>query len=260
MPTLKEIILTTGREQIPQLNQANPEEVNSVVENALKMADEFSVLAGEHPHPRIYEDTDIVWVVPGPGVFSKEVTPLSDRYMHLPWSRKMDRVRIRTASAIFRQVTSLRGYPPVLIYTGTPDQNENFRAVLSKLSDKYKLPPEEKVHLIGEIKNPDGSFRDSYNSIDAVESLSFPEGITPRRMVIVSSEAHLVRILHILGKFHHSLPETTIVQPYPVSTPEEGRLLYTEMEVRGTLAAIYGSNSATPQPYPYQIIRQVKVP
>lgn len=144
-------------------------------------------------------------------------------------------------------------YGPILIYTGTPSQNENLSIALSELSDKYKFPPKEKVHLIGKVKNKDGTFRDSYNTADAVESLSFPEGLIPRRIVVVSNAEHLVRVLHILGKFHESIPQNAIIQPYPLATPKEGRLLYAEMEVRGTLAAIYGYNSATPQTYPYQI-------
>ncbi len=267
---LKEIILAAGRKQIPQLNQADPKEVDGVMENALRMIAEFTALAQAIPHPEIREDTDVVWVVPGPGAFSSEVTPLTaseDRYTHLPWSRKMDRARIRTGSAIFRKVASLRAkkpitelsqddflkHGPIFIYTGIPLQNENFNTALSDLSTKYRLLPKEKVYLFDKISNPDGTFRDSYNTIDAVESLSFPDGVVPRRMVIVTHAEHLVRVLYILGKFHESIPESTIIQPYPLATPEKGRLLYAEMEVRGIFAAIYGLSSATPQPYPYQV-------
>ena len=267
---LRELILSTAKEQIPGLDQINPEEVEAVTDNALKMVNEFEKAARGNPHPKIWEDTDVVWDIPAAGIFSNELQKLpewQDRYRHLNWSRKMERARVRTSSAIVRQVTSLRvqkkpeqltqediiSNGPTLIYSGTPNQQENLRIAMAELANKYKFPPREKVLIVKGVKNTDGTYRDVNNTVDDVQALVLPDGLIPRRIVVVSHAQHLVRILHILGKFHEALPPSTIIQPYPLLVPKEGREKYTEMEIRGTLAAIYGSHLATNQPYPYQV-------
>lgn len=271
---LKEIILETakkvgGKYEISQLRQADPDEVDALVTNLLKMVTDFEELALRHRTTQLRIDTDVVWDIAAAGIFAKGMPELpedKDRYKDLPWSRGFERGRIRTSAVIARTIASLRSgktavsltredyleYAPYLIYAGTPEQQENVRTVLTTFSNQYRLPLEARVHVVRGVKNQDGSFRDVINSVDEVQAFELPEGIIPRRMIIVSHAPHLVRLLHIMGKFHEDIPSKTIIQPYPIASPEKGKLDYTIMEVRGTLAAIYGTQTASSHPYPYQ--------
>lgn len=86
-----------------------------------------------------------------------------------------------------------------------------------------------------------------------MEGPQLPEGLTPRRIAVVSHAPHLVKVLHMMGKFKDRIPENKIIQPFPLPTPVRGVREYAQMELQGTLAAIYKLNTASATPHRYQL-------
>lgn len=256
-----------GPFRIPQLDNAHPVLVDEVTTRALKMVTQFEKLFVRHRASQIREDTDVIWSVSAAGTFARGLDfPDSDnRYGHLNWSWIMERQRLRISFAIARQVASMRAdkptgeltnedmlkYSPIIIYSGIPEQKENLRATLEL--PNYNFPPSEKVHILEDVKNPDGTFRTVRNLTDEIQSLVLPENLTTRRLVMVTTGQQAVRALYNFARFHDAIPEDTIIQPYPTRIPGKGRKEYTIQEGRGILKIAFGLNPITPDPYPYQI-------
>lgn len=262
---LKDSVLEAARIDTPQLKDIDPLEVNGILDRGLTMLQEFEGAA--LPHPKIYPDTDVVFVVPGPGEYSSNFPPYeekSDRYRQLPWARKMDRARVRAGIVLVRGITAQRlgksakdvtsedilQYGPWLHYSATHWENEHIKGVLSQ--EVLKFPP-GKIMMYEDIVGQDGKTRPIVNTADQLEGLRFPEGLMPRRVAVVSHAPHLVRIMHMMEKYKESIPTGTIVQPFPLPTPVKGVPEYAKMELKGTLAAIYKLHTASPVPYRYQL-------
>lgn len=268
--SLESAILHTASTQPPNLNTQKPE-IKQKASEITGLMVELEKAAESPSHPTIYADTDVVWIIAGPGSFSK--TPpfkdKEDRYIHLSWTRKMDRARLRTSAAIVRAVTALRtgkkssevtdqdiiDHGPVLAYTCTPSEGDDLRRVYSQFPSQYKLVPAQKLKIFDSIKSPDGTGRDSYDTYDGVESLEVDQ--STRRIVLVTHASHLARVLYALGKFPSKLPQDTILQAYPLRTPKEGVLEYAAMEARGILAGIYRTGKTAERPYPFQLSETV---
>jgi hypothetical protein len=71
----------------------------------------------------------------------------------------------------------------------------------------------------------------------------------PRRIVVVSHPAHLMRILHILGKYPDSVPSETTLQLFPIPTPTAAKDEYSRGEILGTLGTVFGKGRASLHPY-----------
>lgn len=265
--SLESAILQTARTQPPNLDTQRPE-IKQRIAEIVEVMMELGRTSESSKHPPVYADTDIVWVIAGPGSFSR-IAPFrdkEDRYAHLSWTRKMDRARFRTGAAIVRQVTALRTGKktsevtdwdiiengPVLVYTCTPSEANDLRIVYRELSNQNKLVPVEKLQIFDTVKNPDGTRRDSYDTYDGVESLEIG-GQSPRRVVLVTHAPHLARVLYALDKFPEKLPPDNILQAYPLRPPKAGGLEYAVMEARGILAGIYKTGKTAEKFHPYTL-------
>lgn len=257
-------ILEAATLETPELEKADRNEVTTIISQSIRLAQTLEQTAGP-PHPRIYPDTDVVWVVSGPGAYSLNLPPFQDkkdRYQHLPWTRRMDRHRLRIGAALVSQVTAERldkhfqrvtsediaNNGPVLIYNGTPAENQHILAALSQASVKI---PREKVFMFDSYTDSEG-IHPIGNTADQVKSLHFPKGSVPRRITIVSHAPHLVRVLYLLD-YYRTTPERTIVQPFPIETPKDGKSDYLEIEIKGLLAYIYKYGRAGKTPFPYEL-------
>ncbi|GEM_PF-2231591 len=265
LETIKSNIKTQSAKEVPQLAAVEEDKVDAIVDNALGMIMGFEEIARKKPHQPVYPDTDAIIIFAGPGAYSTKVHPFEDkpdRYQHLPWSRGMERYRIRAAAAIAREVTGQRlGKPsfevskeeisengPPIIY---PVNNWEADHIKHVLAESTTVIPENKFLYYTEIPDKNGGTRVIDNTADQVEGLQLPAGEL-RRIVIVSQSAHLARILYMLGKFNQSIPPDTVLQPYPLRIPEGGKLIYPEMEIRGILAGIFKLDTASTSPYPFQ--------
>lgn len=230
-------------------------------------------------HPEVHTDTDIVYIDSGPGPYSYNMlesgkTEVEDTQYHKwPWSRKMDRARIKAAYALTAMVTAKRieeatgvskpagkltpedfqKYGPFLMYASAPWQNSHVRHVL-ELERKAGifLIPDDKLIMYGKFTNRRGDEKPIVSTADQIEGLHFPpfeEKSPPRRIVIVSHPAHLLRIVHLLGKYPDSIPNGTVLQLFPIPTPKSAGNEYSEAELLGTLAYVFKKNRATLAPY-----------
>lgn len=259
IPLSQEVISET-----PEVLLEAPEELDNLLEHLIN---EYKELESRvHPHPEIREDTDIVVVFSGPGAISKNIPPYTDKpdsYKNFPWSRKMDRGRVRVAEQIVREVTGIRigkkasevtqediiNIGPYLHYSGTPWENDHFMEAIK--SGEINIP-KEKIFSYSEIEDPSGNIRTIARTSDQISGLKFPE--TPRRIVIVDQSAHLVRVLHMMGMFSDRIPKGAVVQPFPIPISDEGEFEFAKMELRGTVAYIYKHGLASKEPFPYEKI------
>lgn len=60
---------------------------------------------------------------------------------------------------------------------------------------------------------------------------------------------HLMRIMQILGKYEDSIPNGTILQPFPIPTPIAAVGEYAKNELIGTIVAVFGKDRASLTPY-----------
>ena len=230
-------------------------------------------------HPEIHSDTDIIYIDSGPGPYSYKMlepgkTDLDDNaYYGWQWSRKMDRARIRAAYTLASMITAKRiqeqtrikketsnlttedfeEYGPSLMYTSTNWQNSHIKHALelSKQARTFKIP-DSKIVMHEQFTSRDGEIKPIIHTQDQIEGLRFPnnpDGTSPRRVVIVSHPAHLMRIMHILGKYPDSIPKNTILQAFPIPTPIGARTEYAKAEILGTLATIFKTDRASLTPY-----------
>ncbi len=260
---LKEEIIKTTKSQPPNLDAVNNPQMKEVISDAVDLMLKLQEIASAPHHPKIHADTDVVLLMTGPGHFSKKFPDKDDRYKDLEWTRKMDRFRLRTSAAIVREITAKRLNKPAsqltdqdiiengpfLVYAGTPAEGKHLREVYKIHKEDYKLIPLEKLIICDKVKNSDGSFRDAVDTVDGVESFEVPQGINPRRIVLVSHVQHLTRILYILGNYQDKI-KGAVLQPYPIKAPKRGEFEYGIMEVRGILAGIYKTGKSANKPYP----------
>src|SRR3989338_5726356 len=153
---LRERILEAAKVDTPQLKNIDPKDVDTILDHDLDMLQEFERAA--LPHPQIYSDTDVVFVVSGPGEYSLDFPPYEkkpDRYQHLHWSRKMDRARVRAGVILVKEITAQRlgksakdvtseeilQHGPWLHYSATHWENEHVKGVLAQ--EVLKFPPEK---------------------------------------------------------------------------------------------------------------------
>lgn len=265
LASLNKSIFDSKEAQTPIVGGVEEEEVRSVIKRALDLTQQLEAKAS--PHGEIHQDTDVVWVVSGPGAYSLTIWPFEDKadhYRDLPWTRKMDRHRLRTGAALVHEITAkrtgkkveavtredIRQYGPWFMYNATEAENQHVKAVLDQ--ESVKIPP-EKLFIYHEFKDESGETRQIVKTIDQIQGLRFPEGGRPRRVAVVSHAPHLMRLLHMLGKYPDRGPEGAIVQPFPIKTPKEGRLAYPELETKGLLYYIFQAGVAAKEPYPYHL-------
>lgn len=245
------------------------------------------------PHPTVHEDTDVIYIDSGPGEYSKKDSRLrypkssfqtddagnevyrDTNYHKFPWSREMDRDRLRAAVALARMVTAKRveqttgvtkstkdlttedfkKYGPTLLYSGAEYQNPHIAHVKDVFQQAGLLEiPDSKIKIYNSFTDRNGEVRKIIHTEDQIEGLQLPpnpDGQPPRRLVIVSHSAHLMRIVHVLGKYPNSIPDATTLQLYPIPTRtgDNGVMEYAETELLGTMATVFRKNRATLEPY-----------
>lgn len=275
---LKQEVLETALIERPEIAGLHLEEIKILINNGLGMIQVFEEATYKR-HPTVYTDTDVVYIHSGPGPYSYSMlepgkTDLDDiSYHKYPWSRKMDRARIRAAYALVSMITARRiedqtgvkrspqdlttqdyeDFGPYLMYTSTTWQNAHIRHVLKlqKASGRFKIP-DNKLLMYNEFINRQGERKLIVHTEDQIEGLQFPlrpDGNPPRRVAIVSHPAHLMRIMHILGKYPDSIPSGTILQPFPIPTPIAAVTEYARNELLGTIVTVFSRNRASLTPY-----------
>lgn len=276
--SLQEEILETALKERPEQVGANLEAVTTCINNAIGMIQEFEE-ATHQKSPEIHTDTDVIYIDSGPGPYSYNMlepgkTDLDDvNYHKFPWSRKMDRARLKAAYVLAGMITAKRieeqtgsvkslkdltaddfeQYGPYFMYTSTNWQNSHIRHVHSLLKDAglFKIP-DSKIVMYEEFTTGTGERKKITHTEDQIEGFQFPansDGSPPRRVAIVSHPAHLMRIAHILGKYPNVVPDGTIIQPFPIPTPKGAVIDYTKAEILGTLGTVFSKNRASLIPY-----------
>lgn len=251
---------------------ANLLDVNAFIKNGIDMIQGFEE-ATRQKHPKIHPDTDVIYIDSGPGPYSYNMlepdkTDLDDvNYHKWKWSRKMDRARIRAAYTLATMVTAQRTgkqakdlttedfekFGPYLMYTSVDWQASHVKHALSlaRETETFKIPG-SKLVMYEEFTSREGEVKPIVHTQDQIEGLRFPsnpDGSSPRRVVIVSHPAHLMRIMHILGKYPDSIPNETTLQAFPIPTPIAAVKEYAEGELMGTLATVFKTGRASLTPY-----------
>lgn len=276
--SLKQEVLQTARKERPEIVGTHLEEIKTLINNGLGMIQAFEEATYKR-HPTVYTDTDVVYIDSGPGPYSYDMLEPGKKdlddvsYHKYPWSRKMDRARIREAYVLVGMITARRiedqtgvkkslrdlttqdyeNHSPYLMYTTASWQNTHIRHVLElqKESGRFKIP-DNKLIMYEEFINRQGERKPIIHTEDQIEGLQFPpdpDGNPPRRVAIVSHPAHLMRIMHILGKYPDSIPEDTILQPFPIPTPIAAVTEYARNELMGTIVTVFIRNRASLTPY-----------
>jgi len=246
--------------------------VTTFIRNGIDMIEKFEE-ASYRKHPEVHSDTDVIYIDSGPGPYSYKMlepgkTDLDDKNYH-KWqsSRKMDRARIRTAYTLATMITSQRTrkqadalttedfekFGPFLMYTSVDWQASHIRHALNLTREKgtFKIP-DSKIVMYENFTSRNGEVKPIIHTQDQIEGLQFPsnpDGSKPRRVMIVSHPAHLMRVMHILGKYPDSIPEGTKLHAFPISTPTAALREYAEGELMGTLATVFKTGRASLTPY-----------
>lgn len=274
----KEIFGKIDNEPWKDAAYANLLAVKSLISNGIDMIQGLEEET-HGKHPKIHTDTDIVYIDSGPGPYSYKMLPpgksdIEDsQYHQWPWTRKMDRARIRAAYALTSLVTAKRleeqtgvirkaseltkedyeKYSPYLMYASTTWQNlEIKRAVELEREAGNFLIPDDKLIMYEDFTTSLGKQKPIVNTADQIEGFHFPpfDGkAPPRRIVMVSHPAHLMRIMHILGKYPQRIPAETTLQLFPIPTPTAAGQEYTKVEISGALAYIFRKDRATLTPF-----------
>ena len=162
--------MTERQVDTQQLTQRALDVVNSLKE---------IVINRERTYPPSIE---AVLVFSGPGTYYDKLKPDQEE-----WMRWMDRDRIRAGVAVVSEITAARLsdllgkkvkghqispgdillYGPYFVYNGTPLENEIFRKALN--SPFCKLP-KEKVIILDEVKEDDGTVHPHRHTADQVKS------------------------------------------------------------------------------------------
>lgn len=268
----EELFNKIDNEKWKDVAYANLLGVKIFIKNGIAMIQEFEE-ASDRRHPQVHADTDVIYIDSGPGPYSYNMlepgkTDLDDvNYHKWNWSRKMDRARIRTAYTLASMITAQRTgkkttdltsedfeeFGPFLMYASVDWQASHIKHALSLARKKntFKIP-DSKLVMYEEYISRDGITKPIVHTQDQIEGLKFPnnpDGNPPRRVVIVSHPAHLMRIMHILGKYPDSIPNGTKLQAFPISTPKEALREYAEGELMGTLATVFKTGRASLKPY-----------
>lgn len=275
---LKQEVLETALAEIPEIVEEHLEEVKTLINNGLGMIQAFEETT-RRPHPAIHTDTDVVYIHSGPGPYSYKMlepgkTDLDDEAYHRwPWSRKMDRARIKAAYVLASMITAKRivaqtgliidtkdltpkdfeQYGPYFMYTSTSWQNAEVQEARKQLKGaEFSKIPDNKLIMYEEFINRQGKREPIVHTEDQIEGLQFPrrpDNNPPRRVAIVAHPAHLMRVMHILGKYPDSIPNGTVLQPFPIPTPVAAVTEYAKAELIGTIVTIFNRHRASLTPY-----------
>ena len=261
---------------------ANRPAVEELIRNAIDLINRFEQ-ATYQKHPDVHTDTDVIYIDSGPGPYSYKMlepgkTDLDDvNYHKWAWSRKMDRARIRAAYTLAGMITAkrieaktgtkkdtkdlttddFRQYGPYLMYASVSWQQDHIDHVhkLAKEAGIFKIP-DDKLVTYREFTNRNGEQKPIVNTEDQMEGLRFPliDGKSPGRIVMVSHPAHFLRMMHILGKYPDSIPDSSILQLFPIPTPIDAVEEYAKAEIMGTMAAIFRKERASLTPYTNYVV------
>lgn len=266
-----------GDEAWKEAALANEKALREFIEGSIAIIQELEKKTYQK-HPDIHLDTDVIYIDSGPGPYSYKMlepgkTDLDDiNYHKWPWSRKMDRARIRAAYKITEIVTAKRisektgikkdtkdltaddfeQYGPYLMYASVDWQQNHINHVhkLAKEAGIFKIPDSKLITYTEFIKR-NGEQKPIVNTEDQMEGLRFPliAGNSPRRIVMISHPAHFLRMMHILGKYPDSIPDQSTLQLFPIPTPIDAVEEYTKAEIMGTLATVFRKGRASLTPY-----------
>lgn len=304
---LRDEVLTAAMTTEPwrEKASANISEVEAFVDRSIGMIRSFEQAA--KPHPQLDSAVDVIYIDSGPGPYSlrddRLQVPetsftyvrdaegdlvqdakgnfvkkyLDTNYHHLPFTREMDRDRLRAAYAAAGSVTALRlqaetgeikptgqlaeedfaRFGPYLLYAGADYQTSHIAAVIDVLhtSGHFRIP-DGKVVIYNSFTDGDGQSKKIVHTEDQMEGLQLPkglDGLAPKKLLIVSHASHLMRLLHILAKYPNSIPEGTQLQLFPVPmrlrTNGEGPMEYAKAELLGTLGTVFKKNRASLMPF-----------
>ena len=181
-------------------------------------------------HERKYpSDIQAVLVFSGPGTYYEQLKPGEPEWMKL-----MNRDRVRAGTAVVREVTASRKaddlglprgeihgskmiyddvltYGPYLVYNGVPIkdprlEHEN-KTVREAFHSRFSKLPEQKILVIDELRDVDGTLRPLRHTGDQINSLfqQLQDVNSPiygvRNLALVSHLAHFIRIPFYLKKY-----------------------------------------------------------
>jgi hypothetical protein len=199
----------------------------------------------------IAEKVAAIWVFSGPGTY--DLPYKDDRYRDYPWAHGMDRARLDRAAILARKIAQkrsgqsfggeglssvgeqkektkalIREFGPKIIYNGTEVENATVEDVLAR---EGIIIPKGNVEVLKSRID---------NTVDQIRTFQVPQGldIEGKEIALISHAPHLERALHMIGRYQ-PLPKGAMPRLFPISTPEEGRETYAEMEIRGMLYYIF---------------------
>lgn len=261
----------------PSLQDIDRNELADFVREATLEITFFETLAKERPLsvPNKAEEAKrivAIWDVSGMGTYLKPYQ--KDRWEGIPWVEWTDRRRSNYSVVLARRliaqrtgneyispkgvelsseyINSLRSdwerVGPYIIYGSTAEQNED---VKRGLEEPKVIVPESKVHVIDFPGEP--GERDAVNTLKQVQAFTFPDELQIKDgdiLAIVTHAPHMVRLLHMLGKYR-PFPEGLTVQPYPMQSLPFAGTNFATMEISGLMAAVFLTGDATREPHPY---------
>lgn len=213
----------------------------------------------------------LLWTISGPGsYFSAEK---NDRFRDQRWARWFDRKRINETFRIARQVARQNGSGqlpdafkagdadlirgPDILYNGNPQENEAFSEALRvpwlRIPADYRYPA-EKVHVIDANVGKSTEQSGRFNTVDQVKSFRIPLPLnlnTDDEIGIVAHAPQLTRILYILERFRHVIPEGVGVRMFPLPAPPESLPDYLIQEIRAIVYYRYFADPPTAGDIPY---------
>ena len=249
----------------PELATIPKNDLGEKISDFLQVIDSFEAFGEESKHhlqvsSEIAKEIGVIWDFSGPGTYGEPFK--EDRYKQFPWAKRLDRKRLNHTAMLERAIIEAKGENdpleprtlgnialrkmrlkdairekgPYIFYNGTSYENEVVRDVVLR---KGMIIPKEKVIVAAE---------EVYNTIEQVTSFKLPDRIgMGGAIALVSSAPHLARIITLINHFK-PFPDNTTVHLFPVPTPEEGKVQYSEMEISGLLTYTFIQGIAKLEP------------
>lgn len=248
----------------------DPDRLRSFIATELNRIDGFEML-GNNPPKLTYEMADSIGAIKvhsGVGLFD---TPFKDGdnpklkgKTFLAWNNRdrlkhgfnlaLEAAEVLSGFTVPKDPTNPVGYAaevrelirefgPHLIYTGYPVETQDLEEVLRRLDAMF---PIENAHIIHDTPT---------NTVEGAQMFRMPEGalVDGKKLVVVSHAPHLVRVLHILGKYPYKL-DGNVLYVSPVATSDAGRDEFALLEIRGMMYYIFLAESAAEQPHDYRVL------
>lgn len=205
-------------------------------------------------------DIDVIWVIGAPGLLLERGSKpgWSSQY---PWMDNLEWENFGSAFALEIAVTAKRlgkdvgqitrgdvlKSGPWLIYN-----DPAYEPVKIILQESSGIPiPLGKILLYGEFTDKDGNVVPIRNTVDQVDSIRMPEGVSPRKIAICVLAAQMVRLGRLLAKTNN-LPEGAEVLVVPTPSPLGHEREHAILECQGAVINYFKHENAERTPINYK--------